>query len=199
MGRKSIVKNRKEKTKKVEKWTQAILPKLKSTDLGTLTIDDLASLMNKSKSTVYQYFTTKEEFFEYLTQVRLEHLSSYKAEIASEILQLDYQYKALIQILTEGAKDISAFYLRQLREHYPSAWKLIEDFLLELLKDLEKFYISGIENELFNAVSTKLLIKIDEYFILQLITDDSFFDTSTKDLEAVIRDYMFLKFEGLMK
>ncbi len=199
MGRKSILKNRKNKNKKVEQWTQAILPKLKNKDLGDLTMDNLATLMNKSKSTIYQYFTTKEEVFDYITQVRINRLYTYKDEITKEILQLDYHYETLATILTEGAKDISAFYLKQLQKHFPSAWQIIEDFLYELLEDLKQFYLFGIESKLLKPVSVELLIKLDEFFILRLITDDKFFNQSKETLESTIKDYMFLKFEGLMK
>ncbi|WP_103072644.1 TetR/AcrR family transcriptional regulator [Aquimarina sediminis] len=199
MGRKSILKNRKEKNKKVEQWTQAILPKLKKTDLGELTMDDLASLMKKSKSTIYQYFTTKEEIFEYITQVRIDKLYMYKNELTEEILRLDYRCEALGRILIEGAKDVSSFFLRQLKEHYPSSWRIIEEFLFGLLEDLKQFYILGIESNLFKPVSSELLIKLDEYFIMQLITDDNFFSQTEETLESIIKNYMFLKFEGLMK
>lgn len=199
MGRKSLVKDRKNKDKKVEQWTLAILPKLKHEDLGDLTMDDLAVLMNKSKSTIYQYFTTKEEIFEYITQVRIDYLYAYKDEITGEISQLDYHYETLARILTEGAKDISSFYLKQLQEHYPTAWKIIEDFLFGLLEDLKQFYIYGIEHKLLKPVSIELLTKLDQYFIMQLITDDKFFNQTKETLESIIKDYMFLKFEGLMK
>jgi AcrR family transcriptional regulator len=199
VGRKSILKNRKKKNKKVEQWTQAILPKLKTKDLGELTMDDLALLMKKSKSTIYQYFTTKEEVFEYITQVRIDYLYTYKSQITKEILKLDYRCETLGQILIEGAKDVSSFFLRQLKQHYPMAWKIIEEFLSELLENLKQFYILGIENKIFKPLSSELLIKLDEYFIRQLITDDNFFDQTEDTLESVIRDYIFLKFEGLKK
>lgn len=199
MGRKSILKNRKEKNQKVEQWTLAILPKLKTADLGELTMDDLALLMKKSKSTIYQYFTTKEEIFEYITQVRIDYLYTYKNQITEEILKLDYKCETLGRILMEGAKDVSSFFLRQLQEHYPTAWKIIEEFLCALLEDLKQFYILGIENNIFKPISSELLVKLDEYFIRQLITDDNFFDQTEETLESIMRDYMFLKFEGLKK
>ncbi len=199
MGRKSILKNRKEKNQKVEQWTLAILPKLKTADLGELTMDNLALLMKKSKSTIYQYFTTKEEIFEYITQVRIDYLYTYKNQITEEILKLDYKCETLGRILIEGAKDVSSFFLRQLQQHYPTAWKIIEDFLCALLEDLKQFYTLGIENNIFKPISSELLVKLDEYFIRQLITDDNFFDQTEETLESIIRDYMFLKFEGLKK
>lgn len=199
MGRKSIHRERKDKNKKVEQWTQALLPKLRNTELGELTMDDLAKLMNKSKSTIYQYFVTKEEIFEYVTQVRVDQLKAYKNEISSEILGLGYQYEALAKILAEGVKDISPFYLKQLQMHYPSAWDIVENFLQGLLKDLKEFYAFGIENKIFKTVSTELLIKLDEYFIMQLITDHTFFNDNQQTLESAIKEYMFMKFEGLVQ
>ncbi len=199
MGRKSIPKNRKEKDKKVEQWTQAILPKLKNKDLGDLTMDDLAKLMNKSKSTIYQYFTTKEEVFEYITEVRMKRLSTYKNEISAAILTLDYNHDALVNIFIEGAKDISAFYLKQLQLHFPSAWAIIEGFLYDLINDLKEFYISGMKNNLFKPISVELLTKLDEYFIMQLIVDDHFFSQSKETLASMVKSYMALKFEGLIK
>ena len=193
MGRKSILRIRKEKNKKVEQWVLSILPKLKQKDLGVLTMDDLATLMNKSKSTIYQYFTTKEEVFEYITQIRIDHLNTYKTEIKGETLHLDYHYEALIRILTEGARDISAHYLKQLQLHYPTAWNIVERFLFGLLEDLKYFYLVGIENKKFKPVSVELLVKLDEFFITQLILDDNFFNENKETLESTIKNYMFLK------
>ncbi|MBW1298688.1 TetR/AcrR family transcriptional regulator [Aquimarina litoralis] len=198
MGRKSIHRERKDKNKKVEQWTQALLPKLRNTALGDLTMDDLAELMNKSKSTIYQYFVTKEEIFEYVTQVRVDQLKAYKNEISGEIAGLNYQYETLAKILAEGVKDISPFYLKQLQTHYPSAWKIVDDFLQDLLKDLKDFYVFGIENGMFKSVSPELLIKLDEYFIMQLITDHTFFNNNQQTLESAIQEYMYIKFEGLV-
>ncbi|WP_378176096.1 TetR/AcrR family transcriptional regulator [Aquimarina sp. SS2-1] len=198
MGRKSIHRERKQKTKKVEQWTQALLPKLTQTALGDLTINDLALLMNKSKSTIYQYFVTKEEIFEYITQVRIDQLKAYKNEISGELSALNYQYESLAKILAEGVKDISPFYLKQLQIHFPDAWNIVEVFLKDLLKDLKQFYIFGIENKIFTSVSPDLLIKMDEYFIMQLITDHTFFNDHQQTLEVAIREYIFIKFEGLI-
>ncbi|WP_108802574.1 TetR/AcrR family transcriptional regulator [Aquimarina sp. Aq107] len=198
MGRKSIHRERKDKTKKVEQWTQAILPKLSTMPLGELTIDDLAVLMNKSKSTIYQYFVTKEEIFEYITQVRIDRLKAYKNEISGELSTINYHYETLAKILAEGVKDISPFYLKQLQIHYPTAWSIVNDFLQGLLKDLKHFYVLGIENKMFKTVSPELLIKLDEYFIMQLITDHTFFNNNQQTLESAIKEYMYIKFEGLV-
>ena len=199
MGRKSVEKDRKLKTKKVEKWTQELVPRLAYVELGSLTMDDLAKLLNKSKSTVYQYFTTKEEIFEYITQVRIDALVQYKNELNKQSDDIRYHYEGLAMILSEGARDISPYYLHQLKINFPTAWKIIEDFLYTLLKDLKLFYEKGMSNNLFKPISIELLHKLDQYFIMQLITDYHFFNETETSLGEMIKDYMFLKFEGLNK
>lgn len=197
MGRKSVQKDRKVKTKKVEKWTQALVPKLADIELASLTMDDIAKLLDQSKSTVYQYFTSKEEIFEYITQVKIDALIQYKNELNQQKSDLNYHYEGLAMILSEGTKDISPFYLNQLKLNFPTAWKIIENFLFKLLNDLKSFYKEGITNNLFKPISIELLNKLDEYFIMQLITDYNFFNKTETSLGEIIKDYMFLKFEGL--
>ena len=197
MGRKSVEKNRKTKTKKVEKWTQELVPRLAHKELGSLTMDDLAKLLQKSKSTVYQYFKTKEEIFEYITQVRIDSLVKYKNELNKRSSDVSYHYEGLAMLLSEGTRDISPFYLNQLKTNFPTAWKIIEDFMNALLKDLKLFYEKGVKDNLFKPISIELLHKLDQYFIMQLITDYHFFNETETSLGEMIKDYMFLKFEGL--
>ncbi|GAA3520373.1 hypothetical protein GCM10022393_38260 [Aquimarina addita] len=198
MGRKSNDKNRKPKTIKVEQWTQALLPKIRKTELKNITMDELAILMNKSKSTIYEYFATKEEIFEYITQIRIDRLKAYKKEMYGKTLP-PHNHEALSLILTEGVKDISPFYLKQLQLYYPSAWDIVKAFLHDLLNDLRNFYASGIHKGIFKKTSPELLTKLDEYFIMQLITDHHFFNSNQKTLASIIKDYIALRFEGLYK
>ncbi|RZS93520.1 TetR/AcrR family transcriptional regulator [Aquimarina brevivitae] len=197
MGRKAIEKKRKVKSQKVEQWTQAILPKLVHTELGSLTIDDLSSLFNKSKSTVYQYFTSKEEIFEYITQVRIDSLKTYRKALHKNTKDYRNQYENLVDVLVKGAQDISPFYLNQLKIHFPTAWQIIEEFLMILLNDLKVFYTTEIQNKQFKPISVDLLCKLDEYFIRQLITDHHFFNNTDIVLGEMIKEYMYLKLEGL--
>tara|TARA_B100000795_G_scaffold4331_1_gene3014 strand:+ start:27210 stop:27401 length:192 start_codon:yes stop_codon:yes gene_type:complete len=63
MGRKSLNKNRKPITKKIENWLHELLLELQNKDLNKLTIDDLAKLAKKSKSTIYIYILRANKIF----------------------------------------------------------------------------------------------------------------------------------------
>lgn len=197
MGRKSTPKKRKKRNQSVVQWTQSILPKLRKKELGNLTMDDLSALMNKSKSTIYEYFSTKEEIFEYITETRIQQLRAYKNEISLHSFSATFPYESFVDILSRGVKDISSFYLSELKIHYPTAWKIVMDFLNELLSDLKHLYSMGIENKIFRSISPELMIKLDEYFIVKLITDYRFLESTGQTLEVVIKNYLLLKFEGL--
>lgn len=197
MGRTSSLKKRKKRTEKVAVWTQPLLQKIKYADLNKVTMTDLAKLMGKSKSTVYEYFTTKQELFEYITIHRIRQLSSYQIEIEIATVDFEVYIANFINILTEGTRDISAHYLSQLKTHFKASWNLVMDFLKRILKDLQILYTRGIEQGIFHNISTELITKLDEYFIIQLITDYRFVEQSGQSLQKLIKDYLFLKFEGL--
>ena len=60
MGRKSTDKSRRPLSKKMIIWVDKIIENLQDQDLTTITLDEIASKTNISKSTIYEYFPTKE-------------------------------------------------------------------------------------------------------------------------------------------
>ena len=73
MGRKSIDKNRKGPQDKTDRWLVDLIPKLKDQDLASMTMNDLAKLLGKSKSTLYEYFESKEEILTRAVALRIEN------------------------------------------------------------------------------------------------------------------------------
>ena len=61
MGRKSVSRKRKAITPKVKQWLSELLIRIQFEDLKQLTMDDIARLAGTSKSTIYEYFNSKEE------------------------------------------------------------------------------------------------------------------------------------------
>ena len=74
MGRKSIDKERIQNTQKTDAWLEGLLPLLQDKDLAKLNMDQIAELMSKSKSTIYQYFRTKDEIFDRLVVLKLNQV-----------------------------------------------------------------------------------------------------------------------------
>jgi len=77
MGRKSTNKDRKELSPKMEKWVDSLISKLQGEDISKLTLDDIATKSNISKSTIYEYFATKESIIETMVKRRIEDLDQF--------------------------------------------------------------------------------------------------------------------------
>ncbi len=197
MGRKSLDKKRKERNTKTQKWAEDLLPKLQSLSLKDITMDELAKLIGKSKSTVYEYFKTKGEILQYVAEIRVANLEQYRVFSNSNEPDFQHQYQQLIDLICKGAQGISSHFLHELQMHYPDAWSVIRQYLDHLLEDIRKIYQLGIQNKVFHPVSVELLINLDEHFATNMITNESFLKDHQIPLETLVKDYLFLKFNGL--
>ena len=198
MGRNAVDKKRNSKRAKTKKWAEELMPKLQEISIASLTIDELAHLMGKSKSTIYQYFKSKEEILAYTVEVRLEQMSDFRTIFRQEPFQPVAQFEAFLKLICKGAQDISPRFLHDLKANYPLAWQQIEIFFLELLQETIHFYETGIQKSYFEPISTNLLARLDHVFIFQIMSDPNSLDENTT-LDDLVRDYLLLRFNGIMR
>ena len=199
MGRKAIKKDRQQPNDKTRKWALDLLPKLKSVRIGPLTMDELAQLMNKSKSTVYQYFQSKEALIEYLVEVRLEAMQSVLKLMAAPPPDPRAAYEAFLRELIIYTHDLSPYFIGDLKNYYPTAWSKVRTFVEGLLDTMRIFYENGIKAGYFRPVSTALLLAMDEFFVFQYLTMANNNYTTPQSLESQIQDYLYLRFEGILQ
>lgn len=199
MGRKSVKKDRKAKSAKTEKWVNSLLPQLQNRSLKQLTMDDIAALIGRSKSTVYEYFKTKEEVFSYMVDLQLQNLSAYRSILTSESDDLIPCFEEFILFVGVGITHISHNLLNELKEDFPNIWLQIANFINEMLEHLKAFYERGIELKQFKNVSPELMTKMDEVFVFQIISDKNFFVKTKMTLDEVAKDYLRLKLEGMRR
>jgi hypothetical protein len=197
MGRKSVGKERKQLTKKVHKWLADLLVELQDQDIQSLTIDDIAKLAGKSKSTIYEYFERKEDILLAVCQTRTTFLSKHILERLPITNDPRITYHFLMEEFSNGISDISISFLQKIKLHYPSAWTVIDTFInlfIQLLRDL---YQKGIEGGYFNSISIELMTHIDKFFVTEVVTNQSLFSNSEYSLSSLVRDYLKLRLDGL--
>lgn len=197
MGRKSIDRERKPLTKKAKRWVRELTPLLQNKDLDKLTLDQLAELAGKSKSTIYTYFSTKEEIFLTVTQFVLEDL---QFAISSEATSGNDMEQALSKILlniSKGIEGISIGYLEQLQKHFPGIWAVIEQFTTKVLTNLAKIYEKGMMQGTFKPFSVSLLTALDRHFVMNIMTDASNFSQQGLTLKDLVQEYLELRLSAL--
>lgn len=199
MGRKSASKKRKQISPKVNVWLSQLLVDLQHENLEELTMNEIARIANKSKSTIYEYFKSKEEVLTAACQTRITALFTAIVELNEKQLKGVEQYTQLIEIFAEGTTGISIAFLQSIKRDYPNAWSVIETFTNHFVALLESHYTQGIEEGIYNPMSVELLSTLDKLFVIQVVTNPTTFSDEKYTVSNLIRDYLNLRLTGLLK
>lgn len=198
MGRISSKKKRKSNDEKKKIWMQILLPKVQHMPLQSLTMDDLAKLIGKSKSTVYEYFKTKEELFHLMAQTIIEALDVVLEAINNKADEVKSQYLEVMQVLGSGLAGISLSFLKDLKSYYPLAWQEVDLFINKVLNLIATIYEKGMNNNTFKRFSIPLLKALDKNFVLLTISDSTIFESEEITIDEVIQQYLELRLNGVL-
>ena len=193
MGRKSTEKTRKPLSPKMEIWLDDLIPAIAGKNLSSLTIDDLAIITKKSKSTIYEYFKSKQEIIYAAVKRRISKLDDLPKP--SETESVLFTYNALIEWLIKHLNDISFSFLNQLEQNFEHSWKLINEFMNRLLKTQKNLYKQGIQQGVFRAISVEILIDLDEFFITKWLSRED----KDQTIDKMILDYVDIRLNGIIQ
>jgi AcrR family transcriptional regulator len=199
MGRKSLSRKRKEITPKVNSWLGELLLQLQYEDLDKLPMDDIARLVGKSKSTIYEYFESKEDIFLAACQTRLRFLVESGLNGVQQGCSTVERYERLVEVFAEGTAGISIHFLQSIKQQYPKAWEAIEGFTNSYIDLLKEQYRQGMAEGIYNPISIELLGFLDRLFVTQVVTNPDFFSDEQYTISNLVRDYLKLRLHGLLK
>lgn len=199
MGRKSLSRKRKNISPKVNIWLGELLLRLQYEDLDKLTMDDIARLVGKSKSTIYEYFESKEDIFLAACQTRISFLVESGLKEAQQEYSTVERYERLVELFAEGTAGISIYFLQSIKQNYPKAWEVIEAFTNNYIDLLKEQYKQGMAEGIYNPISIELLGFLDRLFVTQVVTNPDFFSDEQYTISNLVRDYLKLRLHGLLK
>ncbi|NQZ79312.1 MAG: TetR/AcrR family transcriptional regulator, partial [Ekhidna sp.] len=163
MGRKSIKRIRKPLTKKAQAWLRELVTLLQNKELDKLTLDEMAELIGKSKSTIYSYFSTKEEIYQAAIQLILDDMLDLLSTEATSGENMEDVLQVMLIKISEGIEGISISFLEQLQVHFPEVWMLIEQFTDQLLQTIEMIYRQGMDQGDFKSYNLQLILALDKH------------------------------------
>ena len=199
MGRKPRDKQRKKDLPKTERWLLDLLPKLQDLSVHKLTMDELAGLVGKSKSTLYEYFTSKEEILLEMAKVRIKQLDAFRTSVDLNSIEVLETYIAYITLFANGISELSVQFLNEMRDYFPSVWEQIQLLNEKVITDLSGLYQRGIDEGIFKKVSLDWLIAMDTFFVSRVITDSSVFSQDQVKLNQLIEEYVDIRLNGLVE
>ncbi|MDX2305498.1 MAG: TetR/AcrR family transcriptional regulator [Microscillaceae bacterium] len=198
MGRKAIERERKKDAYKTEKWIKQLLPYFQKNGLKGITMDLVAKELNRSKTTVYEYFSSKEELLDLMVAYKLKQIGGFE-KILNDASQsyIDRCY-AVLKYQADHISDISNLFLADLREFHPDLWVRVQDFLEDAAQKIEAFYQAGIYHQEFNPIHTAILT-LNDHFFFRVLTDPDFLSRHGLTLQEAFDQYLKLKFFGLIR
>ncbi|QQR97655.1 MAG: TetR/AcrR family transcriptional regulator [Sphingobacteriales bacterium] len=198
MGRKYVSKTRNKNLDKRNFYLQKLLYNFKIHGTKKLSIDKLANELGISKSTLYEYFKSKDEIVGLLLDDIL-----FKIRDAEKILNdkhssyIDRYYHS-IDLISEHLSDISNVLLDDLKNDYPTHWKNIEA-LIEYLSDiLTIYYDEGKKLGYFKNIDTRILVLSDRLFF-NAISDTTYLKKNNISLKILFDEYFKMKSFGFIK
>ncbi|MGK0391448.1 MAG: AcrR family transcriptional regulator [Maribacter sp.] len=198
MGRKSSNRVRKDNPAKRREWIIELYPHFRDNGLKDLKMDRVAILLGKSKSTVYEYFISKEEIVAETISYKLEALLGFEEILMDKDLGLRERYLQLMAYMIPILTDISNLLLFDVQSLYPSLWLQVDAFYDHASYVLEQYYREGIEKGVFRNIHPAILAHSDRFFFKELV-DPKFLAEKGISANEAFEGYFDLKFRGLMK
>lgn len=197
MGRKSSEKPRKQDRTKTARWLPLLFKALQKRGLEGLTMDEVAGLLGKSKTTLYAYYRTKEALLADMLAWKLAEVAASLPRLEDPALPFDVRYKTAMGEAVAALADVDAGFLGELERLHPTLWVSVEQLMEQAVAALADFYAAGIKAGAFNDLSPALLSESDRYFF-RLMTRPEWLHTKGLTVQQAFAGYLRMKFEGLL-
>ncbi|KWX87133.1 TetR family transcriptional regulator [Paenibacillus riograndensis] len=182
----------------VETYIEKIKPVIRRTKFSQLKVDDLAKYMDISKVTLYKYFASKDDIIEQVVDYYIDY--SKKADATANDDSVSFLERFQITFLQSlmCAVYISDLFLQDLKEFYPHHFENLSVSLHNRNKNLQAFFESGMEQQIFNRLNAVLFMVQDDA-VLRRFIEPSFSIQYDITLKQAIMDYYHMKQYQLLK
>lgn len=198
MGRQSVVKERIKDPKKRELWVNELLPHFIQRGIKEVPIDEVVSILGKSKSTIYKHFESHHEIVSLAIAQKLGEMKHFQPILADTGKSYQDRYMLAVAYVSKHLGDISNVFLSDLKELYPDLWNHINSFKLLALNELKTFYINGTHDGIFAELNPDLMVLSDELFF-DALTNPEYLTSKGLNLQAAFESYFRMRFYGILK
>ncbi len=197
MGRKALDRERKQLSKKAEIWVKELFYKVQYEKLDKLTLDELAALVQKSKSTIYTYFKTKEEIYATMVGMVLQDLEEIAFETIEQNADVVKLYEFILLKISDSVEGVSIHFLDEIQTNFPQIWSEIKRTTDKILRTFSLIYKQGMKTGVFANFNITLLLAMDNAFIMNIMTDHEYFKKESLSVKDIVQQYLNLRIKAL--
>ena len=179
-------------------YVKRIMNVVRTKGFLSLTISDMAKLMNMSRASLYNYFSSKEEILLEVIEYYLTYIHEADQMIADESLSYQIRLQKVYEQTVLSALYASDLFMHDLKIGCPALYSRKMKARKERLATVHAFYSQGMEAGIFHELNPTILIIQDEA-ALKVMTDASFLLKEGFSLKHVLYDYYEAKKVQVLK
>ncbi|MDQ1147790.1 AcrR family transcriptional regulator [Bacillus sp. SORGH_AS 510] len=169
-----------------------ILKVIRTQGFLSLSIQDIAQLMNMSRASLYNYFSSKEDILMELNDFCISYICEAGQMISNGELSYPIRLQKVFEHAVLSAAYSSEVFLNDLQISCLSFYEKKKQARKEQMAAIHSFYHNGMEASFFNELNPSLLIMQDEMVLNKLI-NTSFLMEEELTLERALNDYYIAK------
>ena len=154
----------------------------------SLTIQDIAHMMNLSRASLYNYFSSKEDIMMELNNFCISYIAEAGQTISNEELSYPLRLQKVFEQAVFSAVYASDIYLNELKRSCPHLYEKKMQSRKEQLSAIHSFYRNGMKAGVFNELNSAILIIQDET-VLRKLVNTSFLMEEELSLKQALYDY----------
>lgn len=173
-------------------YVKKIINEIQNRGFISLTIQDIADLMNLSRASLYNYFASKEDVIMELTNFCTAYIHDASQTISNEELSYPLRLQKVFEQAVLSAFYASDLYLNDLKRSCTHLYEKKMQSRKEHLSTLYSFYRNGMKAGIFNELNPTILIMQDETVIKKLL-HPPFLMEEELSLKMALYDYYAAK------
>jgi AcrR family transcriptional regulator len=178
-------------------YVKKIINVIQAQGFLSLTIQDIANLMNLSRASLYNYFSSKEDIIMELTNFCTAYIHEASQTISNEKLSYPLRLQKVFEQAVLSSFYSSDLYLNDLKRSCSHLYEKKMQSKKEQLSALHSFYLSGMGAEIFNELNPAILIMQDETVIKKLFNSPFLMEEELSLKKALCDYYAAKKFQVL--
>lgn len=161
-------------------------------------MDAIATEIGISKSTLYQYFSNKDEMVDAVFDAFVNEINLIKEIIHQNKITYKQRYIDFIAAFSKFYSNISISFLKDIIQYHPTIWQEIKNINKTFSEIGNQFYKDGVAAGEFNEIGINAIKNTDQYLI-SILSNIDFLEQNNLTIQNIFDNYYQLKLNAILK
>jgi len=177
----------------VDQYLNKIKPVIRKTRFSQMKIDDIAKNMDISKVTLYKHFSSKDEIIEQVVEYYIQYLHHADTVANDDSISYIERFQKIFSESLISVIYLSDLFLQDLKEYYPQLFENIFVAQQNRIKNLQSFFQSGMDENIFNRIHIALSLVQDDASLRRIMEPTFSIQWYDLTLKQAVMEYYKMK------